>query len=205
MGITIYYKGKLHTMEKLPSLIEEVIFFCRQSHWEYELFHRSCEVPVQGIAFEPKGSHAVWMTFNDNGELITPPAYEEFGEDIDKNYQVNTKTHYAGYKNHIRVVELIRYLALEYFSEFSMLDESQFWQTRNKAICQKEFEIMEQWVGQMINRLDELDGRIGEIGDAGEIVDERIFCLLMNMPAEELAVLLDTPRPVTAMMGSLDN
>ncbi len=205
MGITIYYRGKLRSMEQLPSLVEETKSICKRIGWEYELIHRSYEVPIQGIAFEPKGSHAIWMTFNDDGQLITPYDYVEFGKDLDKNYQADTKTHFAGAGTHMKIVELIRYLAIMYFSGFGMYDESQYWQTRNKAICEKEFDIMERWVRQLIGRLDELDGRVGEIGEAGEIMDERIHDLMMTMPWEDLAEHLCTPRPEPEVMSNLDN
>ncbi|MEP6794523.1 MAG: hypothetical protein ABJB16_09380 [Saprospiraceae bacterium] len=198
MGITIYYSGKLRTMEQLPSLMDEVIQHCNHVKWEYEIIYRSFEIPLQGIAFEPKGSHAVWMTFMDDGLLVAPHDYAIAKDPVRKfknDYRVDTKTHYVGADVHMQMITFIRYLSDTYFSKFVMYDESEYWQTNNRSTCEREFGIMEQWVRQMINKLDELDGRIGEIGDAGEIVDERIYNLLLQMPPLEVLEHLHTPRP----------
>lgn len=208
MGITIYYCGRLHSMEQLPCLVEEVIHLSGRAGWENEIIYRSHEIPLQGIAFAPKGSEPVWLTFLDDGDLVNPNDYEMItkgSDELMKKYRAETKTHYTGATNHIRIIKLIKYLGAKYFSEFGMYDESQYWQTGNEAICRKEFEIMEKWVSQLVSRLDEMDGRIGEIGETGELVNERIHALMMRMPVEDLATYLDTPRPETEVMGSLDN
>jgi hypothetical protein len=208
MGITIYYSGKLFSMEQLPTLIEEVTEICQRVGWEYQIIYRSFEIPVQGIAFAPKGSQYVWMTFLDDGTLISPDSYltaQELELDIEDECRVETKTHYAGPKAHMMLITLVKYIGAKYFSAIGMYDESHFWETRNEAICRREFEVMEQWVAQMICKLDKLDGRIGDVGDSGELVDERIWALMDEMPMFDVLTLLETPRPSTDEFSTMDN
>ncbi|HZV69293.1 MAG TPA: hypothetical protein VFG10_07110 [Saprospiraceae bacterium] len=114
----------------------------------------------------------------------------------EKDYRVDTKTHFAGAGLHMQLITFIRFLSDTYFTTFGMYDESQYWQTNNKSICENEFTVMEQWVRQMIKKMDKIDGRIREIGNAGEMVDERIFNLLLFMPSSEIIEQLYTPRPI---------
>ena len=208
MGITIYYFGKIRAMAELPSLVNEVTELCQHVGWEHEIIYRSFEIPVQGIAFAPKGSDPVWMTFLDNGTLLSPDGYEmiqQFELDLEKDCKVETKTHYAGVKNHMRVIKLIKYLGAKYFSDISMYDESRYWQTGSETICRREFEIMEKWVTQMISKLDELDGRIGDVGESGELVEERISALINKMPVLDVLNHLITSRPGMDEFTTLDN
>lgn len=203
MGITIYYAGKLRSMEQLPSLIKTVTTQCDLVHWEYTRIYSSFDIPIQGIAFEPKGSHAIWMTFLDDGRLVAPHDYimaKEMGKRIKNDYQVDTKTHFAGAGVHMQIVDFIRDLSTTFFSKFRMFDDSEYWQTNNRNVCENEFRVMEKWVGQMIQKLDNLDGRPGDIGDAGEIMDERIIDLLRRMDPLDLVEQLHTPPPKAEML-----
>ncbi|MFZ1676948.1 MAG: hypothetical protein WAT91_06730 [Saprospiraceae bacterium] len=204
MGITIFYSGRLRSLEQLPSLIKDVIHQCNQMKWGYEKILPSFEVPIEGIAFAPTGSQAIWMTFLENHQLVSPEDYEfsrHMGKRIKKDHLMETKTHFAGATIHMQIITYLRHLSDTYFSAFSLVDESQYWETNDKICCENEFRFMEKWVGQMICRLDALDGRVGEVGRSGEIMDERIMDLLKRMDPMDVVENLHTPPPKKEIVG----
>jgi hypothetical protein len=46
-------------------------------------------------------------------------------------YQISTKTEFSNASDHIKLLELIRYLSEKYLAEFTLHDESEYWETRN--------------------------------------------------------------------------
>ncbi|HZV69288.1 MAG TPA: hypothetical protein VFG10_07085 [Saprospiraceae bacterium] len=198
MGITIFYSGRLRSMELLPSRIKDVVHQCTQMKWGYEKILPSFEIPVEGIAFEPTGSQAIWMTFLENRQLVSPEDYlfsRHVGQRIKRDHLMETKTHFAGATIHMQIIPYVRHLSDTYFSAFRLVDESQYWETNDRSLCESEFRWMEKWVYQMISRLDALDGRVGEIGRSGEIMDERIMDLLRRMDPMDVVENLHTPPP----------
>lgn len=68
----------------------------------------------------------------DDDELN--PVFTENSEDfdpLDMVYTVSVKTQFSTAEQHIRIIELLRYLSGKYFSDFEMIDESGYWTSRN--------------------------------------------------------------------------
>lgn len=54
-------------------------------------------------------------------------------------YMCSSKTQYAGPEAHALIIALLRYLSKQYLSEFKMVDETQFWDTNDKALLMANF------------------------------------------------------------------
>lgn len=68
----------------------------------------------------------------DDDELN--PVFTENSEDfdpLDMVYTVSVKTQFSTAEQHIKIIELLRYISGKYFSDFEMIDESGYWTSRN--------------------------------------------------------------------------
>lgn len=55
---------------------------------------------------------------------------EEF-DPLDMVYTVSVKTQFTTAEQHVKIIELLRYISGKYFSDFEMIDESGYWTSRN--------------------------------------------------------------------------
>ncbi len=55
---------------------------------------------------------------------------EEF-DPLDMVYTVSVKTQFTTAEQHMKIIELLRYISGKYFSDFEMIDESGYWTSRN--------------------------------------------------------------------------
>ena len=62
------------------------------------------------------------------------PIFTEDSEDfdpLDMIYTVSVKTQFTTAEQHVKIIELLRYISGKYFSDFEMIDESGYWTSRN--------------------------------------------------------------------------
>jgi hypothetical protein len=162
MGLTIHYTVRMRDMKRLPELVEEVEDICKSLKWSYDHFDDTFEVPahtmplesaqgdpkvirLKGILFSPTKCEPVFLTFTPEGwsssflNLQIPEEIAEIGTML--MYCINTKTQYAGEDIHIALVHLLKYLEKKYFSYVEVSDEGEYWETMDKAVLHKRFEV----------------------------------------------------------------
>lgn len=162
MGITIHYSGKLDDPRVLPPLLTEARHFCFQRRWKYidvddrilgivercipsddEQVHTQ-ESPIddtlRGIIIQPHPeSESVFLTFNQNGELcfyLPQAAPGHFWE----NKWLFTQTQFAPLDVHISICELFTLIRDKYFPHLRVVDEGEYWETRDLARLADNFE-----------------------------------------------------------------
>jgi len=62
------------------------------------------------------------------------PIFTEDSEDfdpLDMVYTVSVKTQFTTAEQHVKIIELLRYISGKYFSDFEMIDEGGYWTSRN--------------------------------------------------------------------------
>jgi hypothetical protein len=62
------------------------------------------------------------------------PIFTEDSDDfdpLDMVYTVSVKTQFTTAEQHVKIIELLRYISGKYFSDFEMIDESGYWTSRN--------------------------------------------------------------------------
>lgn len=179
MGITIHYSGKLDDPRVLPRLLAEARHFCFQRRWRYidvddrilgtverwipsndEQIHTE-ESPIddtlRGIIIQPHPeSESVFLTFNQNGELCfyipqaTPGHFWE-------NKWLFTKTQFAPLDVHISICELLALIRDKYFPSLQVVDEGEYWETRDLTRLAKNFETLNTLIDQIADALNDPD------------------------------------------------
>ena len=153
MGLTIYYRGRLRKSEDLPTLVEEIQDISNVYGWKYHIYnthfpndtfenHTSFE-NVYGITFTPTNSESISLAFLSNGVMVCPPSIQFFeGTENEKYiYSLFCKTQYAGVVVHQLIIHLFRYLSKKYFDDFSLKDESYYWETDDESVMKERFEV----------------------------------------------------------------
>ena len=141
MGVSIHYSGQLKDAALLPLLVEELEDIGKILGWKSTCFLRNypnnqfellASDNDYGIMVSPPECEPVILVFDGEG-YIYAPWLKQYFTDRFYIYNVSTKTQFAGADIHIVVVELMRHLNKKYLQNFTMIDETDYWETGNKA------------------------------------------------------------------------
>jgi len=155
MGLSFHYKGKLREPQSLKKMIEEVTDICKANKWEFAVFEDTFpnntftiepnKDKVYGIFFNPPKCESVDLTFLSNGRLCA--AYNlELNKNLEKLeddiylYYLSVKTQYCGSGIHKFLIPIFDYLNKNYFEEFELTDEGQYWETRDEKLLEEIFD-----------------------------------------------------------------
>ncbi len=201
MGITIHYSGKLDDPRVLPDLLTAARHFCFQRKWKYidvddrilgtvertvidkkdeethTTFYSSTESPIddtlRGIIAQPHPeSESVFLTFNQQGELCFYMPEPEPGH-YWENKLLFTKTQFAPLDVHISICELLALVRDKYFPSLRVVDEGEYWETRDPARLAQNFGTLNALMDQLADALHDPDHPItkeiqGAVDDARE-------------------------------------
>jgi hypothetical protein len=107
---------------------------------------------LRGIIAQPHPeSEGVWLTFNQRGELCFYHAQTQSGH-YWKQHGGFTKTQFAPLDIHISVCELLALVRDKYFSSLRVVDEGEYWETRDPA--------------RLAHNLGALNALMDQLGDA---------------------------------------
>lgn len=140
MGISIHYSGAIRDQNMIFSLVEEVKDICKSLDWESHTFNYP---EIKGVCFAPNKSEPVFLTFNNEGRMLSPLALDSINDhdDLPKDlrYTTSTKTQFAGVWAHIAIIRLLKYLDKKYLKNFVVNDEGNYWETGDEKIAAEQF------------------------------------------------------------------
>jgi hypothetical protein len=154
MGLSIHYQGSFKNAKKLQLMIEEVVTIAKVNCWDYFIFENKfpnntfTPIPekenLYGICISPPGCEMVSFSFLSNGKMCGAEKLQinknlENLEEDENLYYLHTKTQYAGIEIHKKIIVLFDYLSATYFDNFELLDEGQFWETRDEELLKTIF------------------------------------------------------------------
>jgi hypothetical protein len=141
MGVSIHYSGQLKSASLLPALTEELEDIAKILEWNYNTFLKSYpnnnflesdNNKDYGIVVSPPGCEPVVLVFDYAGHIYTPWLKPHF-DDKYYTHNISTKTQFAGTEVHIQVIELLRHFDKKYLTNFKLIDEGSYWETKDKA------------------------------------------------------------------------
>ena len=133
MGLSIHYSGTIKNARLIPNLVDEVKDICLTLQWNYHLFDDEL---VKGICFSPQDCEPLFFTFSKNG-ILCSPVLIQYG--ILSATTISVKTQFAGIEVHKTVIRLLKHLKANYFSEFELSDEGNYWESDDENILQQQF------------------------------------------------------------------
>lgn len=155
MGLSIHYNGQFNKNAILAELITEVKEIAEVFKWKFQVYHQ--EFPsdindentydgnIYGISFAPPECETIFICFLSNYRMSSHLHLKFHGDsehqtENDLLYMLSTKTQYAGSAVHKIIIELFRYLnKRNYFSEFNLIDEGEYWETGDEKILEQKF------------------------------------------------------------------
>ena len=190
MGLTIHYNGRLRTKAVLPALIEEVKDIVEIYKWGYRIYETQFPInrfgrkkvnnSLYGISFYPPECEQVDLAFLSSGELISWWGYTFYIKSlIEKKPTLHVgnsvKTQYAGASIHKLLIHLFDHLSKKYFRQFKMIDEGQYWETRDEKLLNENFAFLSSLIEGFQSVLD------GNRIHKGEAFDEYFKRLLTKI------------------------
>jgi hypothetical protein len=168
MGLSIHYCGKLSLVKMLPLLVEEVKDICEDFKWPTTVFEnefpgsferKSGHQNIYGICFSPPKSEPVSFCFLSDGTLVGISSWviymnDKMKDDTILSSGVSVKTQYAGSSIHKTIIHLLDYLSKKYFRDFNLIDEGQYWETRDEVLLNKNFELLTDLINSVGNMLE---------------------------------------------------
>lgn len=167
MGLTIHYSGTFRSNASLGNLIEETVAFSKVNNWEYLVLETKFadspepdkESPIYGIVVFPPNCESICLAFNPNRKLGFYSDLREVGistwvgdengngewvedklpDDYQPTWGSSTKTQFAGADIHMKVVQLLRQISVDYLDDFEIFDESDYWNHGDADILRKRF------------------------------------------------------------------
>jgi hypothetical protein len=156
MGLSIHFSGRLRKAEDLPSMIEEVKDIADVYGWKYNIYNtqfpndtfddRLSFENIYGISFTPTNCETLSLAFLSNGTMVCPVRVLFFADTKDEVqrsyiYTVSVKTQFAGVFVHQLLIRLFKYLNDKYFEDFSLNDESYYWETDDENLMKERFKL----------------------------------------------------------------
>lgn len=175
MGITIHFKGKIKSPDLLPQLIEEAKDIAVANNWKHHIFEK--ELPKEsygkvdfndtlyGISFTPPKCEPVSFTFLSNGNLCSVVGikmYFEYEQDETFISWNSFKTQYAGPEIHKILILIIDYFSKKYLIDVEVIDEADFWDTRDETILNQKFEFLGGLINSFGSQFEFVPQRDGE-------------------------------------------
>lgn len=145
MGLSIYYCGRLRNPIDIPMLVDEVIDLCRSLHWNHQYITPNTDVPIEGVIVYIEGGDPVVLTFLPGGSLCHPFFFTYLRRmhdlaSIEASQQcIVTHTQDAGPEVHMELIRILHYLHEKYFEEFTLNDDSTYWESNDADKCRECF------------------------------------------------------------------
>lgn len=155
MGLSIHYNGRFNKNAVLSDLITEVKEIAEAFKWDYQVYQKAFPADanegqfyddkIYGISFTPPECETVSISFLSNYRMSCYVHLKFYGQsekpsERDFLYMLSTKTQFAGTSIHKTIIELFRYLYnRNYFSEFNLTDEGEYWETGDESLLEKKF------------------------------------------------------------------
>lgn len=177
MGITIHYQGKLKSPELISEVCRELKKIAQSMDWEYTILdedfnkpntaklevrengcHITGHLPLKGIQLNlHKGCPSFTLYFDANGILreVIQMVQQETGKE-DMPAYVSVKTQYAPPDIHIAIIKLLKHLQNKYFSELTVVDEGEYWETGNKSLLIEKMEFLADKIESFAQALSEI-------------------------------------------------
>ena len=173
MGITIHYKGKLNNPDLLNTFCDEIKDIAKDMNWSFNTFDNDLNkpsssyldkngnikghIPIKGlnVTIHPKAESLSFL-FDKNGNLrnLLVMTYKNWNESEVSNIFI--KTQFVPIETHITIIKLLEYIKKKYISNLEVIDEGNYWETRDKNILEEKLSFLNKEIDQIGNIISEI-------------------------------------------------
>jgi hypothetical protein len=203
MGVTIHYRGRLESPDRLPGLREKLIGIATNMGWRYRILDEDWSVPanavlehvgksseikgylgLKGIQLKPPGeSESLDFFFNAKGYLLSPMIVILIQEGVlePDDAWISIKTQFLTPEMHVMIIGLLKYIKKHHLPSLEVNDEGNYWETGDYRKLENKMKLVQEKINYLSRELS--SKWLGDMAglSADEISDriERLF------PADE--------------------
>lgn len=199
MGVSIHYRGKLDSPDRLQVLREKSIGIATGMGWHYRVLDEDWSIPVnvvleqsgksaeikgylglKGIQLTPPGqSESLDFFFNAKGYLLSPMNVILIEEEVlaPDDAWVSVKTQFLTPEMHVMIIGLLKYIKEHLLPTLEVHDEGEYWDTGDYRILEDKMRVIQEKMDYLSRELStECLGDMAGLS-ADEIADriERLF------------------------------
>jgi hypothetical protein len=199
MGVSIHYRGRLASRDRLPGLLEKLIGIASILGWQYQILDEDWSAPgnavlehsedsseikgylgLKGIQLTPPGvSESLDFFFNAQGYLLSPLSVISIQAGVlepDEAW-ISVKTQFLTPEMHVMIIGLLQYIKERHLPSLEVHDEGEYWDTGDYRKLENKMKLVQ---GKIDDLSRELSSEcLGEMAglSADEIADriERLF------------------------------
>lgn len=157
MGITIHYRGKLNDPEEIDAVVDFVQHMAAAKGWSWTQIDDDWDAEVNAQLVHTSKGHLeltgnaglkgfsldidpncepVPLLFDCSGLMRS---FFSFSADCsaENNNTIAVKTQFASAEAHIQLVELLKELKQRFIADLKVMDEGEYWQTKDRALLEK--------------------------------------------------------------------
>lgn len=199
MGVSIHYRGRLESLNRLQGLREKLIGIATNMGWQYRILDEDWGVPanavlehsgksaeikeylgLKGIQLKASGeSESLDFFFNAKGYLLSPMnviLIQEGVLDPDDAW-ISVKTQFLTPEVHVMIIGLLKYIKEHHLPNLEVNDEGEYWETGDYPKLENKMKFVQEKVNYLTRELS--SKCLGDMAglSADEIADriERLF------------------------------
>ncbi len=173
MAVTIHYRGKLNKPDLLNTFCDEIKDIAKDMNWNFNILnndlnkpnssyinengHIKGHIPLKGLnlIIHPKAESLSFL-FDKNGNLrnLLMMIYKN-GKESEGAY-IFIKTQFAPIEIHITIIKLLEYIKKKYISNLEVIDEGNYWETRDKNILEDKLSFLNKKTDQIGNIISKI-------------------------------------------------
>lgn len=170
MGIAIHFGGTFSTRHTMKEFVTEVQDIATVLKWKFHVISDE-EIPttvgpiekdcdLYGICLTPTECETMTLTFHSNRKMMSISTLqvlepELWAEHPTWLYTISCKTQFGGPKMHKSVIMLLKYLSTKYLDDFTMFDETDYWNTGDEEAMTKLFEKMSSLINMLRGTIED--------------------------------------------------
>jgi hypothetical protein len=231
MGVSLHYRGKIKDLNLVDSLVEEVADICDSNRWEYQVYNdeafrplrrnedvvsafldfddedetntKKPDLGLRGITFRThEESESVSLLFDKNGVLTSflVALFPAIQGHLKMPWSF-TKTQFAGYEAHIKVVNLLVYLKKKYFKRLDIRDDGGYYPDNDE-------EALRNRMGFIDNAIDTLNDLFenGKFeGNPDEVMDQIQDAISATFGDISIKVMRFDPDNIPDLLGNMED
>jgi hypothetical protein len=198
MGVSIHYRGRLDSKDRLPALRNALMGIASSMGWQGLILDEDWNVPanavlehrgetaeikghlgLKGVQLKPPGeSESLAFFFDSEGNLLSPMNVVSLREGLlaPDNAWISVKTQFMSTKMHVVIIGLLKYIKEHHIPNLEVMDEGEYWETGDYRNLEEKMRV----IG---NKLDYLSRELSSdyFGDSGspsaDQIAARIECL----------------------------
>jgi hypothetical protein len=175
MGVSIHYRGRLDSPDRLPAFCEKLMIIASSMGWQYLVLDEDWSIPanpvldhsggtaeikghlgLKGIQLKPPGeSESLDFFFDSKGYLLSPLnviLVQEGVLALDHAWN-SVKTQFLSAEMHVMIIGLLKYIKEHHLQNLEVKDEGEYWETGDYRALEDKMRVIQEKIDYLSRKL----------------------------------------------------